>query len=572
MIVGVGSRARHRGRHPARVLGGRGRGRLPPARRRRGRRAAPCPTGSDVDDLRRRRPGPGPPRGRPLRLRRLPRRRRRPAGRDGRGGAWCSSPGSSPRCSCRRCRAARSAGPPAPSGRAALFFDGDGAPPPRRPVPRRRARLPRRRLPRRHQGRPRQHLRRLRRRHQDQLRDLPALRALPLGRAGRRGPQHQGARLQRQGRGPALPRPPQRAARRRAGGPLRSARAAHRRVRLARASGRRHAATTPSAAPDVGSRVPGRAQLLLVDPRLLRPGAAAVPVRRRRGRPPAVHDGRPQRDRRAGPRGQGHRRRRGRHRHPRRRRSSATSTRSSAPSRTGCSPRRRPRAVGGTGHRRRHRQRVHPPPRRRVRHVRAPRPGRRRPPRRPTRVGFEEPGHRRRHPQPQRPGQALRRRRHPAQGVRGQGALGPGPAAAVRGARRAQQVRAARRLEPDQGDPARRRRARPLARHRADRLPADGQRGRAPRHRQLRDPGRRPARRRRGRPGRVRLPARRCSASGPRSSSRARCSCPSPGCRCRCWSSSRSRRGRPAPPRRRRRRTRRTPPPCPDDPLEGLPT
>ena len=44
---------------------------------------------------------------------------------------------------------------------------------------------------------------------------------------------------------------------------------------------------------------------------------------------------------------------------------------------------------------------------------------------------------------------------------------GHGPAAAVRRARRAQQVRAARRLQPDQGDPARHRRARPLARHHA---------------------------------------------------------------------------------------------------------
>ena len=57
--------------------------------------------------------------------------------------------------------------------------------------------------------------------------------------------------------------------------------------------------------------------------------------------------------------------------------------------------------------------------------------------------------------------------------------------AAVRRARRAQQVRAPRGLEPDQGDPARRRRAGPLARHHPHRRAADGQRGRAAHRRQL---------------------------------------------------------------------------------------
>ena len=51
------------------------------------------------------------------------------------------------------------------------------------------------------------------------LRELPALRALPLRRARRRGGQHQGADLQRQGRGPAVPRQAQRAADRRATAP-----------------------------------------------------------------------------------------------------------------------------------------------------------------------------------------------------------------------------------------------------------------------------------------------------------------------------------------------------------------
>jgi uncharacterized protein len=60
----------------------------------------------------------------------------------------------------------------------------------------------------------------------------------------------------------------------------------------------------------------------------------------------------------------------------------------------------------------------------------------------------------------------------------------------------------------DQGDPARCRRARPLARHHPHRRAADGQRGRAADHRQLGHPRRRPARHRRGEAARVRLPAR----------------------------------------------------------------
>jgi hypothetical protein len=100
--------------------------------------------------------------------------------------------------------------------------------------------------------------------------------------------------------------------------------------------------------------------------------------------------------------------------------------------------------------------------------------------------------------------------------------LGAGRAAAVRRARRAQQVRAPRGQLAHQGAAARRGRAGPLARHHPHRRPADGQRGRAPGRGQLGHPGRGPARLGRGRPGRVRLAARRSSASGPPSSSRAR--------------------------------------------------
>ena len=64
------------------------------------------------------------------------------------------------------------------------------------------------RLPRRHPRRARQHLRHLRRRHQDHLRHVPALRrcSTPACSAPRRV-NTQGADLQREGRGPALPRP-----------------------------------------------------------------------------------------------------------------------------------------------------------------------------------------------------------------------------------------------------------------------------------------------------------------------------------------------------------------------------
>ena len=117
-------------------------------------------------------------------------------------------------------------------------------------------------------------------------------------------------------------------------------------------------------------------------------------------------------------------------------------------------------------------------------------------------------GHGRRPPQPPRPGQALRRRRHDPQKAFEDKEQRARPAAAVRRARRAEQVRAARGQLADQGDPARRRRARPHPRHDPHRRPADRQRGRAARHRQLGAAGRRPARRRRGGPARVRLPAR----------------------------------------------------------------
>ena len=135
----------------------------------------------------------------------------------------------------------------------ALFFDQMGNRAARRPVARRRAGLPQPRVPRRHPRRPRQHQRHLGRGHQDQLRHVPALQPVPLGRARRRGGQHQGADLQREGRGPAVPRPPQHALDRRPARPLRPARpaagAVRRRWRLRPA--RRG---DPNAGPDVAAR------------------------------------------------------------------------------------------------------------------------------------------------------------------------------------------------------------------------------------------------------------------------------------------------------------------------------
>ena len=107
----------------------------------------------------------------------------------------------------------------------------------------------------------------------------------------RPGSQHQGARVQRQGRGPAVPGPAQHTPGRRRPRQLRAARAACRAVPIRghlRASARR-GPDGPPGCPRAHRRRPG----LLVDAgRVLRTGAAAVRVRRRRGRPPAIHDGR----------------------------------------------------------------------------------------------------------------------------------------------------------------------------------------------------------------------------------------------------------------------------------------
>ncbi len=99
-----------------------------------------------------------------------------------------------------------------------------------------------------------------------------------------------GVDLQREGRGPAVPRPPQHRARR---GP--AARATP--TSGLEASPFRSVGILapprkgdPNATPDTGARLPGGAPVLLDHRRVLRAAAAAVPVRRRRGRAPAVHD------------------------------------------------------------------------------------------------------------------------------------------------------------------------------------------------------------------------------------------------------------------------------------------
>ena len=484
-----------------------------------------------MQHLRRRHPGAGPPRGRPLRLRRVPHRRRRAARRGRSRRRRCRPPASSPRCSCRRCPAAGAPG----HGRRArpgAVLRRHGRPPARRAVAATTSRSTSTSTSSTAPAAPTSTSRHLRRGHQDHLRHVPALLPVHLGRARRRGGQHQGARLQREGRGPAVPRPPQHRAstddeRDRYGrlglpaGPFPSV--------AVFAPPRRG---DPSAVPDVASRAERR-HLVLLDARGVLPRrAAAVPVRRRRGRPPAVHDGRPQRDPPAWPR-----------RPPaRRRRRSAIEGRDvrtfrelvdliARPGRRG----RRPadwagRAIGsGTVNafvRRLHGAR--PPPR-------APDPRRRR--RTPTATGSDFDRAQvtvvdlhNLHDRAKRfvVGVMLRRAFEEKERA---GAARPLLFVVLDELNKYAPREGS---QPDQGDPARRGRAGPLARHHPDRRPADRLGGRAADRGQLAPSGS-SAGSTRPRPAAagVRLPARRRSASGPRSSSRARCSSPSPSCRCR---------------------------------------
>ena len=290
-----------------------------------------------------------------------------------------------------------------PREEALLFAEHDPAPALRR-LPRRRAVLRQLRLRRRVPRRPHQHQRDLGSRHQDQLRHLSPVRHLPQWTVGSRGPQHQGPGLQRQGRGPSLPRPQEHPARPR----CRST--ATRQLGLPVGAFESLAVWAPprrgeaSARPDVAGRTFGVQVVLLDDRGLLPPGAAAVPVRRRRGRPPAVHPRGPQRGPPAAPVRQPGGRRCGQHR---RRHPAPLRRPRRVPHRA--RHRRRRRHLAGSGHQHRHGPCLRPP----AAQLGPPRgpshPGRRRPSRTPP-GRARAAGHGHRSPQPERPGQAVRGR------------------------------------------------------------------------------------------------------------------------------------------------------------------
>ncbi len=285
-----------------------------------------------------------------------------------------------------------------------------------------------------------------------------------------------------------------------------------------------------------------RRHRVLVDARrVLRRRAAALRLRRRRGRAQPVHDGHPPGGGPAAPGGRrrpadgavvdrgpdpAHLRRPGR---VRLRPAHATTTPAATGRARSPAPARSTPSCGGCG-------RSLKPLRSIVRGDLPDTPARRVTHRGPA-------GHGRRPAQPPRARPAVRRRRRArgrdgAQGGRGRGR------AAVHDDRRAEQVRPARGRQPDQGGAARHRRARPVAGHHPHRRAADGERGGAADRVQLVDQGGRPAGPGRGGAARSTGSCRRRSGRARCWPSRARCSSPSPRSRCRWPSSSRSRRGR----------------------------
>ena len=300
--------------------------------------------------------GPRPARGRDLRLGRLPDR----GGRAARAGAGDRRDHHDPRrprglraAAARRLRLPghrRGAGPGA-------VLRPDGAQGRGRARPRRRPDLPEPGVPRRHPRRPRVDQRDLRRRHEDELRPVPAVLDLHRGRARPPRAQREGAGVQRQGRGPAVPRPREPQAGRRPARGLRHARARRGAVRLGRLL--RPADAGRPDRPPARHRAHQRGHRVLVDPRgvLLR-RAAALRLRRRRGRAQPVHDGDPPGRRAAEARGRRHRH--GRRGHPGR----AGAAHLRRPDRVRLGPahrRRRAPRLGGPGHRHGHRQRVPAP-------------------------------------------------------------------------------------------------------------------------------------------------------------------------------------------------------------------
>ena len=172
--------------------------------------------GEPVTDRRRGDPGAGPARGRDLRLRRLRHRRRHAAGAGAGGGRDHHHPG---RAGDLRAAGAGRAGPPGQRRRSATVRStstgwSGGSRSASAATASRSTSTPTSSTARR--GAHVSHLRHLRRGHEDELRHLAALLGVPLRRARRRrrDRQHPRAHLQRQGRGPALPRPPEHPARR----------------------------------------------------------------------------------------------------------------------------------------------------------------------------------------------------------------------------------------------------------------------------------------------------------------------------------------------------------------------
>ena len=345
------------------------------------------------------------------------------------------------------------------------------------------------------------------------------------GVLGARGGQHQGADLQREGRGPALPRPRQHPAR-----PT-SERGRYARLGLPagavpqrRPSAPRPARDDPTAAPDVAARHDGVTSLLLdasqefCQDELL-PFLFADAEDERQQYTMVVHNvDRPAGRRRPGRGGDGGGAHRRRHR-------AHVPRAGRAHLEPGPRRGRRPTA-GPAGHRRRARSTPSSAgstaPSATCEHlIRADVARRASPPRRHRRG----PGHRRRPPQPARPGQALRRRRRRC-ARRSTSKERPGTARPLQFVVLDELNKYAPRegVQPDQGDPARRGRAGPLARHHPHRRPADGQRGRAAHHRQLAPSGSSAASTRPRPGGASTASCPPCSGSGPRSSSRARCS------------------------------------------------
>ena len=458
---------------------------VPPARRRRGRSSGSLPDGRTVQHLRHGQPGAGPARGRPLRLRRVPDR-----------ATACCPPRSAEAAQIQATRFEPEVFvPPLPGHRGP---PGHG-----------RRRATRRCSSTRWTGELPAGLSRDDEPLYLDLDFLDGTRGAHVnicgisgvatktsyatfllytlfhsGVLGARGGQHQGPDLQRQGRRPPVPRPRQHPARRRRARPATPTSACPRGRSAASAVCAPPRRDDPTAAPDVAGRTvgvtpsSGRSREFCEDELL--PFLFADAEDERQQYTMVVHNvtARLAADAQAAGDGGGA--------HRRRRRSARSASSSSSSSnrrhRRGRRPAAGPGGPSAAGTVNAFVRRLHGS----IRHLRPPDPGRRRPTPRAHRVDAR----RARSPSststtcttgPSASSSASSCARPSTSKER----AGHGPPAAVRRARRAQQVRATRGLQPDQGDPARRRRARPLARHHPDRRPADRQRGRAPHRGQL---------------------------------------------------------------------------------------